>query len=935
MNRRASFLAALAIALSGAPVACSWAQGILPASFAYTLHPRVPLIQLKKDLAPLQRVADVKGLFLAPLTRQAGEHADMSVVYAHDVGDEETVFEGRDIPAKTVVDLPPGAILNLGDVPPCTQVEFLHSIGEQPGGCPPRSQVGVVSVLYGGALTDRTYPLYKLAAADGHLATLGYPYEFIVQPVGIQVNVDLRADGDYGLTLSSSDIAFEKFVPAPFMTIWGVPAAAAHDSERWNPETLGWGDSIAGPPVPLVANATDCGAGLREARVRLRYWAAPEQWLPGDPEDLAYRSFVPAPEGCDRLSIAPGGAMSASAGETDSPAGIELGLELPRNPDPDGLETPLLEGATLTLPDGMSINPAAADGLGACTPEQIGLRSEGSPAEPIRFDADPPACPASAKLGEGAVDTPLLEEPLAGEVYFATPFRNPFHAPLALYLAFDGPGFTAKLAARVERDDHSGRLQARIESLPPVPIASVSLSVPGGERGPLITPVRCGASPFELRLAPRSGQPAASVAGDARFAAPPGRHCAADGSGAGGSLLQAGSRDATANGSSPLVVRLEGSDIRGFEVMLPRGLAARVGGLELCGEGSIGSAEQRGVGKGAAEERDPSCPPGSRVGSLLAGIGPSARPLFVRGDVYLAGPYKGAPFSLVAITPAIAGGKAGDPLFDLGTVVDRVALDVNPRTAEVGARAVALPSVLAGIPLRIASLRLVLDRPGFMRNPSDCGALSVAAILESGDGTSSRPSSGFRATGCERLRFRPRLRFSAWAGRRGRSRALRAVLRAGADEAAIARARVTLPASMLPDRGRKSIVGRASATSALLGASLSGPVYLRSAGKRSSELVLALSGEPRMEIAARVRRRARRAWVDFSNLPDAQLTELVLTLRGGRVPPSCGRASHVVARLVSHGGVVRVRRSPIGGRRGAVPGKCSGGLRKTAKRMEG
>ncbi len=940
MNLRASLLVALAIALVGVPAASSWAEGIFPASFAYKLHPTVPLIETGEEFAPFQRVGDVDGLFEAPFTSQAGEHADMSVLYALDVSDFGTVLQGGEIPRETAVDLPPGASVDLGDVPACGQAQFLDSVDERPGGCPAESQVGVVSALYGGALTDRTYPLYELAPTSGHLATLGYPYEFVSGSTGVKVNVDLRASGDYGLTLSSPDIAFAKFAPAPLMTIWGVPSAAAHDPERWDPETSTWGDSSTGSASPLIANATDCDAGVQEARVRLRYWSAPERWLPSDPEDLAYRSFVPPPEGCDRLSIAPRGELSTTASEVDAPTGVDLSVDLPRNPDPEGLETPLLEGATLTLPAGTSVNPAAADWLEGCTPGEIGLLGGEPPAEPTRFDAKPPGCPPAAELGKVTVDTPLLDEPLEGEVYFATPFDNPFHASLALYLAFEGPGFTAKLAARVERDDRSGRLRVRIEPLPPIPIEAMRLSIAGGGRGPLITPARCGVAPIELSLRPRSGQPASDLAGEARFDARAGRACGAGGGGgAAPPVLQAGSRDATANGSSAFVARLGGSDLRGFELALPRGLAARVRGLDLCGEGGIGRAERRGAGEGAAEEHDPSCPSSSRVGSLLVGLGSSAEPLFVRGDAYLSGPYAGAPFSLVAITPAIAGGAPGAPLFDLGTVVDRVALDVSPSTGAISARSGALPAALDGIPLRIASMRLVLDRPGLMRNPSDCGALSIAAVLDRGEGTGSSLRSGFRATACDRLGFRPRLRFSVLGGKRGRAPALRAVLGEGAGDAAIARARVTLPASVFPGAGQGPIVGRASASSALLGEGLEGPVYMRPAGQGRSTLVLALAGRPRMEIVGRIRREAGRVRVDFTNLPDAQVTKLALTLRGGSGARSsggglCGRSPVAIARLVSYGGAVGFRKVPIGGLPGTA-GECSRRLRATAKRTEG
>jgi hypothetical protein len=918
--------------------------------------------------APLQRVAEVGELFAAPFTGQAGEHADLSVMSVLRISGSNTVLDGSEVPEETIAELPPGPIVDLAGIPPCSNAQFLNSIAERATGCPVASQVGVVSALFGGALPDRAYPLYKLAPAHGHLATFGFPYKFISESVGILINADLRASGDYGITLSSSKIGLAKFVPAQFMTIWGVPAAAMHDPERWNPETHEWGDSFDGSPFPLIANATDCEVGIVEARARLRYWTMPERWLPNNPEDPAYRSFAFAPGGCDRLAFAPRAELSPTSDRIDSPAGIDLNLELPRNPDPGGLETPPLQSAALTFPEGMSVNPVAADGMSSCTPEQIGLEG-GGPAvsEPIHFNAEAPHCPLAAKIGDGEIDTPISAGPLEGEIYLATPFRNPFDSLLALYLVFDGPGFTAKLATKIEVDRSNGRLEASIESLPRLPIDRVSLSLVGGAQGPLVTPVRCGEGSSELRLtpwsAPQSGPPVRIVSNHAYLGGPNGGVCApGTGGGPGPSLstFQAGSRDAAANSSSPFVLRLEQSDIGAFEVALPRGLAARLRGVGLCSEAEIGrAAERRGRGQGIVERRDPSCPASSHLGSLLVSTGSGTTPLLTRGSIYLAGPYQGTPFSLVAITPALAGGTAVDPLFDLGTIVERVALDVNRHTGALRARTGVLPPVLDGITPRIRSVRLLLDRPGFMRNPSDCRAMDVTAEVKSGDGARSVLRSGFQPAGCDRLGFAPRLGLSAVGGmERGQRPAFRAVLRAKAGEAGIAAAHVFLPAAEILDRSqlrtrcrafarvgrggcpRGSIIGHATVWSALVGDPLEGPIYLRALGKGPPQLVLALAGQVEMEIVGRIRLEEGRVRIDFSELPDAQLTKVVLTLRGGRrgflvnARDLCGSADHATARLVSPAGQVKVRRVALGARCGDGRGRF-GHRRQITKGMEG
>jgi hypothetical protein len=953
-------LLAIAIALIALPVACAQADGIVPGSFSFKLHTTVPLKTAEEEFPPpFQRLPDVEGLYGAPFTRQAGEHADMSVLAGLKVSDSDAVLNGTEIPEEMVTQLPPGSIVDIGDVQPCTYAQFLNSVSESVGGCPAASQVGVASVIFGGALSDRTYPLYKLVT-QGHLATLGFPYELLFQPTGIRINADLRAGGDYGLTLTSSQISLPKFVPAPFLTIWGVPAAPAHDSERWNPETRAWGDSPGGPQTPLVANAMACDVGTTEARARLRYWSAPEDWLPADPEDLAFRSFVPPPEGCDRLGFAPEGEVSPAEGQAGAPAGLDLRLRLPHAAAPDLLESPPLEGATLTLPAGMSVNPALADGLAGCTPTQIGLESGTAPGSaPIRFGAAEADCPAASEVGEGVVDTPLTEGPLAGKIYVATPYRNPFGSLLALYLVFPGPGFTAKFAVELKTGPDS-RLEASVTSLPPLPVDSVGLSLATGPRAPLVPPPGCGEGAIELSLtpwsAPESGPPARIVSRYS-YAAAAGESCT--GASRPPVELLAGSTDAVAGRWSPFVLRLRGSELGAFAVDLPPGLNARVRGVGRCGEGAIENAEAReGPGGGLVERRDPSCPASSRVGSLLVGAGPGPAPLGLAGEVYLAGPYGGAPFSLVTVTPALAGGDADDPLFDLGVVVDRVALNVDPRSGALRATVGPLPRAIDGIPLRIGDIRLVLDRPGFVRNPARCTTMAITSSVEGPAGAVAPPAGGFRVGGCGSLDFKPKLRIAPARGLSPGTRpALRAMLRAKPGEAPIAAARFTLPPSERLDRARldvgcagipvgrgdcpgATILGRAIAWSGLLGHPLSGPVYLRSPAGGQPELVLALGGGPQMEIPARIRLKRGRVQLEFSRLPDLQMTKLVVDLRGGRRGlfvnrrDLCEAPSEVITRLVSEASGVRVIRAPFGGPCPPTRGRSKHN-RQIAKRTEG
>jgi hypothetical protein len=901
----------LAICLSGLLAARAGAVGFVPGSFHYKLHATVPVRTVEEEFPPFQRAPDGGALIAAPSVAQAGEHADLTVTSGLKVSDSEAVLDGTEIPQEVVAELPPGPLVELGATPPCTRAQFLASVAETPGGCPPASQVGIANAIFGGALTNRSIPLYKLAPAHGHLITFGFPYELVFQRAGVQMNLDLRADGDYGLTLSSRQVSLNKFVPAPFLTVWGVPAAPAHDFERWDPQTLRWGASLTGPQLPVIANAADCEAGTREARARLRYWSAPETWLPEDPEDPAYRSLVPAPEGCERLVFAPAAELSPSAGRGSEPTGLDLRLQLPRNLDPAGLEAPPLAAAALALPAGMSVNPGVADGLAGCTPEQVGLEAGGTPAAPARFGAGEAHCPAAAKIGEGRVETPIAEAPIEADVFLATPFRNPFHSPLALYLVLPGPGFTAKLAVEVEADPQSGRLRAKIDSLPPLPMTAAELHLDGGPRAPLAPPKGCGEGSTELALtpwsAPASGPPARIVSS----------YAYSDGCGGTPPQLLAGSSEAIAGSRSPFVLHLRGSEIGAFSISLPPGLAPGVRGVDRCGTAEIARAEARQApGGGATERRDPSCPAGSRVGSLRFGVGSGPSPLTVAGGLYLAGPYGGSPVSLVAITPALAGGSESDPLFDLGTVVERVALAVDPRSGALSARVGPPPRRIGGIPLGIESIEAIVDRPGFMRNPTRCADMVVAARVEGVAAGPATPDTAFRVNGCGDLPFAPQLQAGLGGGRH---LALRIGLRAKPGEAAIAAARLLVPDVGLFHPGRRrGEIGRASAWSDLFDRHLSGPVYLRPRPPGPPELDLALGPERELEIAGRVLRRPSGVRIDLTRLPDVGLTKLAVHLRGGQrgllvgSGDRCGPRGTATARLFTYGGTVRSTRELLG-----------------------
>jgi hypothetical protein len=940
---------ALALLLAANEPPQGRAKGLDPRYFRVKLHEPLPLLEVDESPAEYERVIDAKKFFEAPPVSQAGAHPDLTVSLVFIVESLETLFD--DVPANTVINIPAGLVANFGSIPACKLTTFESTVydNETPH-CSPASQLGVVSALFGGQLTDRSYPLYKINIQNlygthgGHLAAIGFPYEFISERVPVILRADLRTDSDYGMTLTGRS-RLPEFVPAPFFTFWGSPWAPTHDFERWNTETDQWGASVNEPPVPLVTNSSNCNSGVLEGNVQVQYWHEPEHWLPDDPEDFAYRSFLPQARDCEGVQFDPRGDISPTTTVADSSTGLKIDLEIPRN-DTNVPEAPPLKDLTLTLPAGMSVNPAALNGMDGCTPSQIGLMSSSVPgAGPIHFALGEAHCPNASKIGIGTAGTPLADEPVKAELFLATPYENPFHSLMALYLVFESLGFTIKLAAKVEADPITGQLTTKMEGLPQLPLERVKLKVFDGPRAPISNPEICGGGSASATLnpwsAPESGAPQNVQTRTTFNAGADGQStCSNPGSPSLAPVLTAGLRDVAAGGASPFIFRIErpqGSPrVRAVTLKLPRGVAANLQGVSFCGNASIELAEGRhDHGGGALEQQDPSCPTGSKVGSAVIGAGTGSSPVFSRGAVYLAGPYKGAPLSLAVITPASAGGSSGEPLVDLGTVVVRVALQVDPRTGQVTAISDPLPQIIDGIPLRVHDIRLLIDRADFVQSPTSCAGMKVDAEIGGPEGLEAGPVNRFQLGGCRRLRFRPKLKVLIdRRDDRRRAPSLQAVVTARPGEANISGARITFPAFGAEDRiqvrdacpwgillkgtcSRRSIYGHAVVWSPLLPEPLSGPVYAI-AKNGQPDLALALNGQVSLISLGKVGSKGGRLRVTFSGLPDLPLSRLTLSLRGGSRGVSinkrhlCGRTRTVVGRFSAHSGSVSTRRTIVG-----------------------
>ncbi len=429
----------------------------------------------------------------------------------------------------------------------------------------------------------------------------------------------------------------------------------------------------------------------------------------------------------------------------DSPSGLEVDLHVHQEeePEPEGVSPSDLRNATVTLPAGIKVNPASAAGLGGCSLAQIGYKPGTS--APLEFTPGAAACPTASKLGKVEIDTPLLDHPLPGAVYLANPHENPFGSLLALYIVIEDPisGVIVKLAGKVTPDPVTGQLSASFEENPQVPFEDFHLHFFGGAQGALRTPAICGTytttSVLTPYSAPESGPPA--TPSDSFAIGGPCSHSAGEEPNA--PRFHVGTESPQAGAFSRLglkLVREDGSqELKGLEATLPPGLVGKLAGVAECSDAQIAAAEQK---SGQAEKASPSCPAASEVGTVDVGAGAGPDPYYVQGKAYLAGPYKGAPLSLAIITPAVAGP------FDLGDVVVRSALLVNPETAQITAKSDPIPTILQGIPLDVRSVTVKTSRPNFTLNPTSCNELSFTGSALSALNAAAPLSHSSRSSPC-------------------------------------------------------------------------------------------------------------------------------------------------------------------------------------------
>jgi hypothetical protein len=868
-------------------------------------------------------------------------------------GDARVVESVRDL----LTELPVGFVGNPQAVKGICTVADVRESTATANLCPDAAAVGGVGVTLPKGISNGTLPLYRVMPEEGYVAAFAFrPSQLSKTTILIRARV--RSDGDYGISaVAPLPPENPELLAIRFATLCGYGAKINVTGGLHIPAFAGckYPGTVGASKVPFLTNQTRCAGGPPVTGVTIDSFQSPgaqnAEGLPvlADPNWKSEKTTSPEITGCNALEFEPEFEGRPTTNVADSPSGLDFYLHLPQNGlvEREERAESHLKDTTVVLPAGMSVNPSAASGLEACTSTQIGMTTAVGQL-PAHFTGLPDNCPAASKLGTVEVKTPLLDKPLKGSLYLAKQFDNPFDSLLALYISIHDPetGIVVKLPGKATLDPATGQISTSFEENPQVPFEDLELHVFEGPRASLRTPPTCGPkatnATFTPWSAPESGPPVSQADSFETSTEPGAGPCPTTvAQMVNAPKMLAGTRSPKAGAYSPFMLRVAREDgsqeIKGLNATLPSGLTGRLAGIPKCSEAQITQAQGRSrPGEGALELASPSCPAASEVGTVEISAGAGPTPFHTSGNAYLAGPYKGAPVSMVVITPAVAGP------FDLGTVVIRTPLYIDPVTTAVTVKSDQIPTILQGIPLDVRSIEVKVDRNNFILNPTSCGPMAIGATAF---GTSSNAllSEYFQAGECSALKFHPDFKVQLHGGtKRGDYQRLKATVTypQGGGYANIARAAVTLPhSSFLAQEHIRtvctrvqfaakacpagSIYGHATATTPLLDDELSGPVYLRSSDNLLPDLVVALKGPDSLPIEVDLSGRTDsknggiRNTFDF--VPDAPVSKFTLTLQGGKKSlivnsrDLCkGKKQRATVRLSAQNGMRRDFRTVVG-----------------------
>jgi hypothetical protein len=819
---------------------------------------------------------------------------------------------GVEGPAGTVKDirvhLPAGLIGNPQAVPQCSRYDSERQH------CSADSEIGIMTVkLVGFGGGPFTAPLFNIVPPRGVAAEFSVRFSkaasaFIVGSV--------RTGSDYGLDADSLNISTIGPVAGAEVRIWGVPADPRHYEERQCPNGRAEYEppcEISAPLRPFLTSPTSCTEAPVVAKAEGDTYQAPSEFAERSTE-------MPVTTGCERLHFTPTITVKPEVGAADSPSGLHVDVHVPQEESAVGLAEADLKNTTVVLPKGLTINPASAGGLTGCSEAQIELNGP-----------KPASCPDSSKVGRVELTSPLVDHPMQGAVYVAQQGNggpaqgsNEFKSLIALYIGIDDPqtGVVVKLAGKVTLDPVTGQLTSTFDETPQLPFEDLKLDFFGGPRAALETPPACGIYEDGGASFYSWAEPGTAVSpGIQSFSVTSGPGGSACPSGAFAPAFTAGTESGQAGAFTPFVLSFSRQDgeqgIAGLEATLAPGLLGKLAGIPLCGD---------------AESAAGACPASSQIGTVTAAAGAGADPVQVQGQVYLTGSYSGGPFGEVVEVPAVAGP------FNLGTVVVRGSIRINPTTAQASVVSDPFPTMLQGVPLTIKRVVVTLDRPGFTFNPTDCNPLAVTGKITGTGGGSAQVSAPFQVANCAKLPFKPKFTVSTQAkSSKVGGASLRVKITSGSGQANLAQIKVNLP-KQLPSRFSTlqkacllavfdanpascpagSLVGTAKAVTPLLKAPFTGPAYLVSHGSSGTpdlELVLQSEGVTLIQDGkTRIKNGITSSM--FKAIPDAPISMIELTLPEGPhsalaafLPPKakysmCGQKLLMPTQITGQNGVV-------------------------------
>jgi len=656
--------------------------------------------------------------------------------------------------------LPVGLVADTAAVPQCSDVDFSTIYQGDSNACPGDTVLGAAVVTfkeptYFGAGQTETVPVFNLAPAEGEPARLGF--EFASVPVILDTSI--RAGEDYAVNVTVSNNSQAAEVMGTILTVWGVPGDDSHEQARgW--ACLGGGhfvenleprppcqESETKHPAPYLSLPTTCTAPMITS-------VQAQSWVPGAEPLPPVEPVVPQTlQGCGRLPFNPRISVMPDSPQTSEPTGLNVEVTVPQESTTQsagGLAEADIKETTMTLPEGLLVNPGSADGLQACGTGEAGFTGADTDTGGTlegelgaqRFTGEGVTCPDPSKIGEVSILSPLLENELKGYVYLGRQDTSPFISPLVIYLVAEDPvsGVRVKLAGEVKLSE-SGQLTTVFKNTPALPFQRLRVHLFDGQRASQTTPAYCRPYETTATFVTWSGETAAAE--PSRFtptSTPNGTPCQAGGPLPWAPTQVAGSVNNQAGEFSPFTLTINRPDgdqaLKTITVHLPPGAAAMLSSVTPCPEPQAARGE---------------CTSASLIGHSTASSGLGTNPVTLGGDVYLTGPYENAPFGLLDVTHAVAGP------FDLGNILVRSTITVDPYTAAATVTSDALPQMIKGAPSQIKQINVTIDRPGFDFNPTSCKPLSVTGSLTGYEGGEEPVSTPFQAANCSTLPFKPTL----------------------------------------------------------------------------------------------------------------------------------------------------------------------------------